>query len=712
MLRVQLLGGFAVTQDGVPLPLPGGSARLTAFLALRPGPRHRDQVAATFWPDSPEEAARSSLRTAVWGLRKALGAEALVTTRTAVGLAPDAVGVDLVEVQALAHAGDLAGAVALCRGELLPDVTDDWADEVRRTHHRRHGELLDRLAEAAEGSGDSATALRWSRARCELDPLDEAAHIRLLQRLGAAGDRSGGLLAGREFAHRLRSELGLEPGPALRAAMAELRGPASRSGPTGTAGGRALPMFGRSAELAAVMGAWTQARGGRGRMVVVSGEGGIGKTRLAAEVARRVAGAGARVAIGAGVDVGGEAPLAVWHDLARELVELVPTPPPGTGWPAELGRLAPDLAAALGSAAVPPPVASPELERLRIFDAVLRLVEWAAAQRPVLLVAEDLHRADRASIALCTHIGRRVRGLPVLFLVTRRGRPERPDADALLADVAGRGTDVSEIQLGPLTELDLAAVIRSVADLPDDEVLRVLANADGNPLLAVERARAVASGRPEPPPSLRVAVRATVGILPRTARDLVETLAVAGRALSPSEVSALGLEDAAGAEADVLDTDLVQRDKAGLRFRHALLAEAARADLADPHRRHEQVASAVEAAAGPDGDRVAAEVAWHLQLAGREDLAASAGGGPPGMRAPSAPFLKPPDSGVRPCGARRTTRSPGWSSPRWTPGSAAGTRSSRSGSRPCSWFPKPTWRSPGTGGATSCAPSSATPPKE
>ena len=83
----------------------------------------------------------------------------------------------------------------------------------------------------------------------------------------------------------------------------------------------------------------------------------------------------------------------------------------------------------------PPLVAAPELERLRIFDAVLRLVEWAAAGRPVLLVAEDVHRADRASLALSAHIGRRLAALPVLFVLTRRDRPAHADADALLADL-------------------------------------------------------------------------------------------------------------------------------------------------------------------------------------------------------------------------------------------------------------------------------------
>ena len=130
------------------------------------------------------------------------------------------------------------------------------------------------------------------------------------------------------------------------------------------------------------MTAWTAARAGHGRVVLITGEAGIGKTRLVAELARRAENAGARTAIGAGIDVGGAAPLATWQELVPQLARVVPPPPGQADWPVELGRLAPDIAARLGRDQPPPPVSSPELERLRVFDAVLRLVEWAAAGLP------------------------------------------------------------------------------------------------------------------------------------------------------------------------------------------------------------------------------------------------------------------------------------------------------------------------------------------
>ncbi len=616
---MRLLGEVAAERDGEQVTLPPPAGRLLALLALRPGPHDREAAAGLLWPGSARPAARANLRTAVWALRKAVGDDPLIASRTAVGLRPDAVMVDLADCRGRAAAGDVAAAAALCRGELLPGFAEDWAEAARRQQRAELAEALASRSAAAERDGDPAAAARWSRLRCELDPLDEAAHTDLVRQLAAAGDRAGALVAGRQASDRLRSELGVRPGPALRAALAEARGPGGAAVPVGPATAR--PLYGRAAELRTLTAAWAAARAGHGRVVLITGEAGIGKTRLVTELARRADNAGARIAVGAGVDVGGEAPLAIWQELVPQLARTVPPPPPGQAdWPAELGRLAPDLAARLGGGAPPPPVASPELERLRLFDAVLRLVEWAAAGRPVLLVAEDVHRADPASMQLCAHIGRRLAAHPVLFVLTRRDKPERPAADALLADLAGRGVEVAEVELGPLSQAEVAAVARSVADLTEAAVEQVVRAADGNPLLAVASARALAAGRGAPPQDLRAAVRAAAGTLARAARDLVEVLAAAGRELSAAELAALPLADRDDAEQAVLDTGLVFRSGGGLRFRHALLAEAVRADLGNQGRRYEQLALAIETAARSP-DLVAAEVAGHLHRAGRDDLA-------------------------------------------------------------------------------------------
>ena len=160
---------------------------------------------------------------------------------------------------------------------------------------------------------------------------------------------------------------------------------------------------------------------------------------------------------------------------------------------------------------------------------------------------------------------------------------------------------------------------RSVADLTDDAVDQVVRTADGNPLLAVESARALAAGRNAPPQDLRSAVRAATGALPRPARDLAELLAAAGRELTAAELAALSLADRDAAEEAVLDTGLVCRAGGGLRFRHALLAEAVRAGLGN--RAAATSSSRWRSRRPPVPGQVAAEVAGHLHRAGRDDLA-------------------------------------------------------------------------------------------
>jgi DNA-binding SARP family transcriptional activator len=328
VLRVQLLGDITAFRDGRAVPLSAPHRRLLAFLALHPGPHEREALAARFWPDVPDP--RANLRTAVWVLRRALGDDAVLATRTSLALGP--VTRDIDETEDLERA-DLGESGRPCAG-----VDDDWAEAARAEHLRRRIARLDGLAAATD---DPAEAARWSARRCALTPLDEPAHRALVERLVAAGDRAGALVVGRELTERLRAELGVDAAPATQALLARLRGPATvGSAPVGVA----APMFGRATELAALGAAWTEARKGRGRVVLVTGEAGIGKTRLVAELARRADNVGARVAVGAGVDVGGEAPLAVWQELARALVGVVPPPPERAGWPAELGRLSPDLA--------------------------------------------------------------------------------------------------------------------------------------------------------------------------------------------------------------------------------------------------------------------------------------------------------------------------------------------------------------------------------
>jgi DNA-binding SARP family transcriptional activator len=216
MLQVRLLGGVAAEINGEPLLLPPPTGRLLALLALRPGPHDRESVATQLWPGSAGTAARANLRTAVWALRKSVGEDTVLASRTAVGLRAETITVDVADNLHRAAAGDTAAAAALCGSELLAGYVEDWAEAARRLLRAQLTDTLTDRSAAAERDGDPTMAARWSRLRCELDPLNEAAHADLIRQLGAAGDRAGAMVIAREVTGRLHAELGVRPGPLLR----------------------------------------------------------------------------------------------------------------------------------------------------------------------------------------------------------------------------------------------------------------------------------------------------------------------------------------------------------------------------------------------------------------------------------------------------------------------------------------------------------------
>src|ERR1700761_8006385 len=172
VLQVRLLGGVAADHNGEQLSLLPPVSRLLAVLALRPGPQDRETVAATLWPGAAGPAARANLRTAIWALRKAVGDDALITSRTAVGLRPEAVTVDLADGLRRAADGDADAAAALCRGELLPGYAEDWAESGGGRLGAGRGEAVAPRAAALERAGGSGGALALAPAALRARPAE------------------------------------------------------------------------------------------------------------------------------------------------------------------------------------------------------------------------------------------------------------------------------------------------------------------------------------------------------------------------------------------------------------------------------------------------------------------------------------------------------------------------------------------------------------
>jgi tetratricopeptide (TPR) repeat protein len=231
----------------------------------------------------------------------------------------------------------------------------------------------------------------------------------------------------------------------------------------------------------------------------------------------------------------------------------------------------------------------------------------------VLLALDDAHRADRVSLRLVAHVGRRLAQLPALLVLTRREGAPNPELDGLLADLLGAGVPLRELTLGPVGDTEIAALAQSQTPLREPDLRAVVAAAEGNPLLAVETARSLAAGGVGPPPNLRTAVRATVGRLPRDTVEVVQLLAVAGRPLQRTELHRLAAPGTADAAAR--SEGLLVGSTGRLGFRHELLRAAVYADLVDPAELHERVAGALD-------PEELVEVGHHLAEAGRPREAA------------------------------------------------------------------------------------------
>ena len=582
------------------------------------------------WPEVLDSSARASLRSALWALRSALGpaASQLEATRERVGLV--AVRTDLGEFERLLAADDRTGAVELCRGRLLSDLDDEWVLEARAELERELSGVLGVLAAEADSGEDRVAAVRWARRRLAVDPFSEEAARDLMRMLAATGDRAGVLTTYDQLRARFRTVLGIGPSEETRALAWDLGRSDAPAAPRAVAGLEAIddamplgdghPFTGRIAELEALVEVWRQARGGHGGVAALTGEGGIGKTRLAAKLIETARAEGAAVAWCAGLDLGGGAPFGLWAELLRGLVRLHGAPPEDLPWVADLARLSPELEAALGPVPLPRHSSSAQLERVRLFEAMVAMLEWAARRRPCLLLFEDIHTADPPSLELIGYAARRLPRLRMLMMLTRRDPPARPEVDALLHRLPRRGIPVCEIDLAPLPPDDMRNLVRTAARLRPDRLERVVTLADGNPLLALETAHAIAAGRGEPAESLRGVVRAAAADLDGEARLLADLIAVAGRDVEPAELERLPVTDPAGAASAAIETGLLVSRSRRVAYRHALLREAFYADIPEPRRAelHERFAAVL---AEQGSSRRAAEAARHLLLAGREEAA-------------------------------------------------------------------------------------------
>jgi tetratricopeptide (TPR) repeat protein len=401
--------------------------------------------------------------------------------------------------------------------------------------------------------------------------------------------------------------------------------------PSGSVAGVASPepagaLVGRARELTAITTAMTAARRGTARAVHLVGEPGIGKTTLAEHAAVLASEQGWVVAWGRAWDAGGAAPYWLWQQVLGSLARIPSVS--GRVHPATVAWLVDWVPELAGATEVPPaPVLDPDRARLALQRAVLHVLGAAVTDRPLLVVLDDVHDADAASLALATLVCRSLPDSRLLVLTTQR--PVGPASQATTMGLLGQlNRQGALVPVGPLDQAAVAAQATALAGTQPaaEEVAWLHRASGGNPLFVDQLVRWSATReRAGPPDELPVsaAVREVVGErldgLGGDARRLV--LVAAGEEVDQQVLAAVaGLRpgrfaDAVGeaVAAGILWRRLSEQPSCG--FVHALLREAARTQVDAEVRRalHVEIAAALEALPGRPGRL--AEVAYHYRAA-------------------------------------------------------------------------------------------------
>jgi DNA-binding SARP family transcriptional activator len=625
MLRVRLIGEMAVEVDGSAIPPPDSrrTRSLLAWLALHPGAHARGELAARFWPDMLDSSARANLRSALMALRNELGPEAaqcLVASRDSIGFPRDGeVWVDAVEVAALAAAGRCEEAVALGEGELLPGLEDDWVYRARDEHRELLMGAYARLAEAAEESGDLAAAARWTRCRAAHDPLSEDVHRELIRLLAAAGDRASALAAFERLRERLAAQLKMAPSALTRELVDSIRRdagaepeaesearPAAEPPPAALPPRRGPPFVGRKDVLERLCTAWAEAAGGAPTLWLLAGEPGIGKTRLAAELAARVHEAGGRVLYGRAYPE----PLAPYQPFAE----------------------------ALGVARFADLVAAAESDRYALFDAVATQL---ACPPGALLVIDDLHWADRPALLMLQHVLRSSQPSPLMVVATYR----QADVDARhpLAEALGdlrRERPFERIVLDGLAPEELGGLVAGLTGSsgPESFVHALHGETEGNPFFVEEvlrhleesgslegRMTSAALARMGVPEGVKDVVGRRLARLGENANHVLAIAAVVGRRFGLDvleRLAGLGEDALIAALDDALAADLIADEPSTpgrFTFKHALVRETVYDSLSQTRRvrLHRRIGEALAAIHARELDPHLGELAHHFVASAR-----------------------------------------------------------------------------------------------
>jgi DNA-binding SARP family transcriptional activator/tetratricopeptide (TPR) repeat protein len=659
-VRIDVCGNLAITVGG---ERREGEIRrqgrmLLAFLALnRARPVSRDELVLAIWGEETAGHHRADLNGLLSKVRRVIGHDAIEMGRASVQLAHP-IGVDyheavrgLEDAQAALNRSALDEASAhaeralhLAERGVLHGETAGWLDEPRRQLSETGLRARECLAEAAlrRGGPHVQTAVDHAHEIVKAEPYRESAYALLMRSLEAQGNVAEALGAYEQLRRRLRDELGVSPGPSLRALHQRLLSSHDAAAHTAAAGPSASPTMlppaiarsrtdfvGREAELRTLSRTFEDAASGACRVVLLEGEAGVGKTRLAATFAEHCQRSGA-VALYGRCDSQNLVPYQPFVEALRRylagpslesLREAIP------GHLTELAIVLPELGGEPRSAPVDGP--AQEAERLPLFDAVSAVLCTIARPQAALLVLDDLHWADKPTLIMLRQVIRFAASAPLMVIGTYRESERTEPLLDMLADLR-REHFYDRITLRGLDEDDAALLIRQLGDAGTPvELSRALwEESRGNPFFLEEmlRHRTVAGEGPATlggSGSVPDGVKDVIGRrLARLSEDLRRVLEVA--CVIGSDFSVRILEQLCDLSEDALDAALNEAVDAHLiyevpdtygqfAFEHSLTRQTLLEELTLTRRArlHLRVGEELERLEDPDGAQLA-QLAHHF----------------------------------------------------------------------------------------------------
>ncbi|GAA3520679.1 BTAD domain-containing putative transcriptional regulator [Actinocatenispora rupis] len=630
MISLGVLGPCVAEVDGLPVPLGGRRQRavLALLTAARGEVRSVDRMIEDLWSGEPPAKAVASLQAYVSNLRKLLEptrpprtpAQRLVSAAPGYALRLPVEAVDAWRFEQLVRdARQRAGtdpdaarvlldeAVGLWRGPAFAEFVDEpWARApVQLLTDLRHN-ALELRARCALDAGDAAAAVTDAETLTADAPLREEGWRLLALALWGSGRQADALATLRRARAMLVEELGLAPGPMLtdvESAILAQRGEALHvaaparpvSLPPAAAGpANATAFVGRDAELAALTEAAGETMAGAGRIALVTGEAGVGKSELLARLAYELADAGWVVAAGRCVEDEGAPPAWPWVEALTHLATVTPAPDGADRALAPLLTPNADEPSAVGASG-----------RFRLQRAVVDWLADAAARRPVALLLDDLHWADDQTLSLLTGAAAGLADARVLVV----GALRTDDADGRLAEalaVLARRSP-RRVALGGLAEPAVATMVEAECRFPVDPstVAALTERTGGNPFYIKESVRLLNSegalvAVSEVPEGVRDVLRRRLARLPEVVVSVLRLAAVAGRETEVDVlVGAADTDEAAvldALEAGLIAGMLDEPASGRVRFVHSLVRDTMLADLTGLRARHmhARIAAAIE----------------------------------------------------------------------------------------------------------------------